>query len=242
MSTPAVLDVIEVDAATVNRWLDDHEAVLVDVRETSEYEQEHIPGSMLVPLSVFDPERFPRISGKKVVFHCAVGKRSAAAGKQLLKEGYAQVYNLRGGIQTWKEAGFATEVQLAPATVPEDIPLSAKDRRSLESAASGDQREATRPPHLHPGEVLLKEFLEPLGLSQRQLARDIRVAPRRIGDIVRGKRAVSVDTALRLARYFSTSVEFWLRLQMDYALEKARGVSAKRVRREVRPRGSSGSP
>lgn len=241
MSTRAVLEIIEVDAATVDRWMDDHEAVLVDVRETSEYEQEHIPGSMLVPLSVFDPDRFPRISGKRVVFHCAVGKRSAAAGKQVLKTGYSQVYNLHGGIQAWKAAGFATEVQFTPPTVPEDIPLSAKDRQSLETTAGGDHRSGAKSPPLHPGEVLLTEFLEPLGLSQRHVARAIGVAPRRIGDIVRGKRAVTADTALRLARYFSTSEEFWLRLQTDFELAKARAASGQRVEREVTPRGSSGS-
>ena len=239
MSAQAGLQVTEVDAATVNRWLDDHEAVLVDVRETSEYEQEHIPGSMLVPLSVFDPDRFPRIPGKKLVVHCAVGKRSAAAGKQLLKAGHSGIHNLLGGILAWKDAGFATEIQFTPPTVPQDIPLSETDRRSLEAAATPDTREPAGPWHPHPGEVLLKEFLEPLGLSQSRLAHDLHVPARRIGDIVRGKRAMSVDTALRLARYFSTSEDFWLRLQMDHELEAARGGAGKRIRREVRPRASA---
>ena len=85
MITPPAHTAIEVDADTVNSWLDGQQAVLVDVRETTEYEQEHIPGSVLVPLSVLDPERFPWITAKKLVFHCAVGKRSAAAAKQLMK-------------------------------------------------------------------------------------------------------------------------------------------------------------
>lgn len=238
MSQRAEVQVAEVDPATVRRWLDDGEAVLVDVRETSEYEQEHIPGSVLVPLSVFDPDLFPRIPGKKLVIHCAVGKRSAAAGKQLLQAGHARVHNLRGGIQAWKGAGYATEVQFTPPAVPEGIPLSAQDRRSLEAAAAGEHRDARTPPHLHPGEVLRTEFLEPLGLSQRQVARDLGIAPRRIGDLVRGRRGVTVDTALRLARYFSTSEEFWLRLQMDHELERAHGAIGQRIRREVMPRGS----
>jgi addiction module HigA family antidote len=72
---------------------------------------------------------------------------------------------------------------------------------------------------VHPGEVLQFEFLEPMALSQNQLARDIGVAPRRINEIVLGKRRVTADTALRLAKYFNMSAEFWLGLQMDYDLD-----------------------
>jgi addiction module HigA family antidote len=66
---------------------------------------------------------------------------------------------------------------------------------------------------IHPGEVLLEEFLEPMGISQYRLANDISVSPRRINEIVHGKRAVTADTALRLSRYFGTSDKFWLNLQ-----------------------------
>jgi len=72
---------------------------------------------------------------------------------------------------------------------------------------------------IHPGEVLQEEFLAPMGLSQNQLARDIGVAPRRINEIVLGKRRITADTALRLAAYFDMSAEFWLGLQMDYDLD-----------------------
>jgi len=72
---------------------------------------------------------------------------------------------------------------------------------------------------VHPGEILLEEFLLPMELSQNQLARDIGVPPRRINEIVLGKRRLTADTALRLARYFSMSAEFWLGLQMDYELD-----------------------
>ena len=75
-------------------------------------------------------------------------------------------------------------------------------------------------PNVHPGEVLLEEFLKPLGISQNKLARDIKVPPRRVNEIVLGKRAVTPDTALRLARYFATSERFWLGLQMDYDLDR----------------------
>ena len=76
--------------------------------------------------------------------------------------------------------------------------------------------------NIHPGEVLFHEFLEPLGISQNKLARDISVPPRRINEIVLGKRAITADTALRLARYFGNSEKFWLGLQDDYDLEAAR--------------------
>ena len=72
---------------------------------------------------------------------------------------------------------------------------------------------------VHPGEILFEEFLEPMGLSQSALARGIGVPPRRINEIVHGARRVTADTALRLARFFGTSPEFWLGLQMDYELD-----------------------
>jgi addiction module HigA family antidote len=77
-------------------------------------------------------------------------------------------------------------------------------------------------PNVHPGEVLLEEFLKPMGISQNRLAREIAVLPRRINEIVLGKRALTLDTALRLARYFGTSEQLWLGLQMDFDLEAAR--------------------
>ena len=76
--------------------------------------------------------------------------------------------------------------------------------------------------NIHPGEVLLDEFLRPMSLSQNRLAREIGVPPRRINEICLGKRAISADTAVRLSRYFGNSDRFWLGLQMDYDLEEAR--------------------
>jgi addiction module HigA family antidote len=82
-------------------------------------------------------------------------------------------------------------------------------------------------PAVHPGEVLLEEFLKPMGISQYQLAKDISVPPRRINEIVLGKRAVSADTDLRLARYFAISEGFFLGLQADYDLmERRRQIGA----------------
>ena len=91
-------------------------------------------------------------------------------------------------------------------------------------------------PPVHPGEVLLEEFLKPLGISQYRLATDISVSPRRINEIVHGTRAVSADTALRLARYFRTSERFWLNLQAQYDLDVERDRLGRRLEREVVPR------
>ena len=90
-----------------------------------------------------------------------------------------------------------------------------------------------RMPPIHPGEILLKEFLEPLGLSQYRLAKDISVPPRRINEIVHGKRSVSADTALRLARYFRTTDRFWMNLQTRYDLEVEKDRLKGRLDREV---------
>ena len=87
---------------------------------------------------------------------------------------------------------------------------------------------------IHPGEVLLADFLEPLALSQYRLAHDVSVPPRRINEIVHGTRAVTADTALRLARYFGTTDRFWLNLQARFDLEKQRDALGARLEREVR--------
>ena len=87
---------------------------------------------------------------------------------------------------------------------------------------------------IHPGEVLHADFLEPLGISQYRLAQDISVPARRINEIVHGKRAVSADTALRLARYFGTSERFWLNLRARFDLEQQRDLLGTRLVKEVR--------
>src|SRR5438105_15790403 len=94
-------------------------------------------------------------------------------------------------------------------------------------------RRTTLPP-IHPGEVLREEFLSPLGISQYRLAKDTSVPPRRINEIVRGLRAISADTALRLSRYFGTSERFWLNLQSRYDLEVEKDRLGKRLHREVK--------
>lgn len=87
---------------------------------------------------------------------------------------------------------------------------------------------------VHPGEVLLEEFLKPMGISQNRLALAIGVHPRRINEIVLGKRAVTADTSLRLARFFGTSAKFWLGLQADYDLDVAMDKMGSRLEAEVR--------
>lgn len=93
---------------------------------------------------------------------------------------------------------------------------------------------AQRVPPIHPGEILLAEFLEPLGLSQYRLAHDISVSPRRINEIVHGIRAISADTSLRFARYFGTTDRFWLNLQTKFDLERERDRLGSRLKDEVR--------
>jgi len=89
---------------------------------------------------------------------------------------------------------------------------------------------------VHPGEVLLEEFLEPMGISQYRLAKDISVPPRRINEVVHRTRVVSADTSLRLARYFGTSERFWLNLQAQYDLDVEHDRIGDRIEREVAPR------
>ena len=85
-----------------------------------------------------------------------------------------------------------------------------------------------------PGEILAEEFLKPMGISQYRLARDIGVPPRRINEIVRGQRAITADTALRLGRYFRMAPQFWLNLQTHHDLEREQARLGQRLEREVR--------
>ena len=89
-------------------------------------------------------------------------------------------------------------------------------------------------PPIHPGEILLKEFLKPMGISQYRLAKNISVSARRINEIVHGKRATSPDTALRLSRYFGLSERFWMNLQARYDLEMEKDRLKDRLEKEVR--------
>jgi len=93
---------------------------------------------------------------------------------------------------------------------------------------------------VHPGEILQKEFLEPMGISQNKLAMALHVPARRINEIVLGKRGITADTALRLARYFGMSPQFWLGLQMDYELDVAEDATEGKIEREIQPISATG--
>jgi len=104
-----------------------------------------------------------------------------------------------------------------------------------ESAESG-LRDGDPMPPLHPGEMLREEFMKPLGLSANALAMELRVPVTRISEIVRERRGITADTALRLGCYFNMSPEFWMGLQMDYDLESAADAVGSAIRSEIRPR------
>ena len=97
-------------------------------------------------------------------------------------------------------------------------------------------RKERRLPPVHPGEVLREDLMTPLGISINQLGRDLRVPVTRISEIVNGRRGVTADTALRLARYFGTTAEFWMNVQAKYDLDVAQRASAHRIARDVHPR------
>jgi len=203
------------DAKTVKEWYDRNEIVLVDVRETSEFELEHIAGALLLPMSSFDAEIFPVIPGKKVVLHCAIGKRSEAAGKMLLSEGHPGAIHLTGGLDAWKAAGFPTEVQILPPSkkTPEPVFIC--------------------PP---PGQILANEYLTPLKISATDLATYIGISTNSVDALLKGEISVGVELSLRLARYFSTAPDFWVHIQLDHDMEQARHKFGEEIRQKITPR------
>jgi antitoxin HigA-1 len=98
------------------------------------------------------------------------------------------------------------------------------------------ERHARQLPPVHPGEILLEDFLKPMGISRYRLAKALGVPPQRIHDLVHGRRAMTADTALRLARYFDMEAQFWMNLQTRYDLEIASDRLAGRLEQEVQPR------
>lgn len=102
---------IELDPREVQGQMKAGKAVLVDVREVSEYEKERIPGAFLMPLSFFDADRFPFMPDTRVILMCAVGKRSAAAAKQLMNAGVRITHHMTGGLTAWKELGLETDTE-----------------------------------------------------------------------------------------------------------------------------------
>ena len=204
-----------VDALVVKEWYDRNEIVLVDVRETSEFDQEHIAGALLLPMSSFDPEFFPVIPGKKVVLHCAIGKRSEAAGKMLLNEGYPGVSHLAGGLDAWKAAGYPTEVQILPPAKKTAAPVFLCPQ---------------------PGEILDKEYMRPLDISPTDLSQYIGISVNALDALIKGETPVGVELSLRLARYFSTAPDFWVQIQLDHDMEQARHKMGEEIRLKITPR------
>jgi len=98
------------------------------------------------------------------------------------------------------------------------------------------QKKGHRLPPVHPGEILREDLLKPLGISINRLGRDLRVPVTRMSEIVNGRRGITADTALRLARYFGTTPEFWMNLQASFDLDVAQRASADRIARDVHPR------
>jgi len=214
------LDVTPASVDTVKAWWDRNDILLVDVREVSEFEKEHIPGALLLPLSGFDAELFPQINGRTVVLYCAIGKRSEAAGKMLLKEGHLDVVHMAGGLNAWKAAGYETEEQILP-------PTDAK---------------AAEPVFLcpAPGKVLADEYLSPLNIAGETLATRIGISAKTVTAMIAGEVPVNVEMSLRLARFFSTAADFWVRLQLDYDLERTRYAVGQDIRQQIVPRTAVG--
>jgi rhodanese-related sulfurtransferase len=99
----------EINALTLKQWLDEQKVILLDVREPGEYANEHIAGAMLLPLSTFDPTLVSPAEDKTLVLYCQSGKRSTQAAQKLLDSGFAEVTHLKGGLPTWKAAGYPTQ-------------------------------------------------------------------------------------------------------------------------------------
>ncbi len=102
-------DPTELEPTRARRWCVEARAVIIDVREAAEYHMEHIPGSLCAPLSFLDTDHFPGAFADAVILYCDSGKRSMAAGRELVEGGHQKIYNLAGGIEKWREDGLPTQ-------------------------------------------------------------------------------------------------------------------------------------
>ena len=117
---------IEIEATTLKQLLSEQKVTLIDVREPAEYAGEHIKGATLMPLSTFNPAEVKLITGKQLVLYCQSGNRSGKAAQKLLDVGFQEVTHLRGGIPTWKQAGFETEINKnAPISMMRQVQIVA---------------------------------------------------------------------------------------------------------------------
>ena len=146
--------------------------------------------------------------------------------------------NLQGGIKAWKEAGCPTETQIVIPDEPRELPLLKKDGPCGPEGLIAVLPESDKPraQGIHPGEILEQEFLKPLGITHRALAHEIKVSPTRVNNIINGRNSVTANTALRLSRFFCTTEEFWLHLQVAHDLEKARKAQGRRIKKDIRIR------
>lgn len=183
----------EFPADTIQNWLEQGDVLLVDVREPREYEAEHIAGAMLLPLSSLDPDYFPVLPGRKVVLHCAVGKRSEAAAKMLIVAGHTDIAHMTGGLSAWKDMGLETEV-----------PFPEPEKAETPAAIT------------HPGVVLVEDYLRVQNLTAKDLADKINVPVDQIDSLIAAEGSVDSELSLRLAQEFSTDPGFWMHLQVDY--------------------------
>lgn len=116
----------KIDPKTAHKWMQDRQAVLIDVREPDEYIKEHVPEAHLVPLSGFNPEDFPKEHDKIAVFHCRSGGRTEASAGQILQTGFREVYQLEGGIVAWRAAGLqVNENAKAPISIMRQVQIAA---------------------------------------------------------------------------------------------------------------------
>lgn len=117
---------IEIDATTLNQWLAEQKVTLIDVRESAEYAGEHIKDAKLMPLSTFNPNEVKLITGKQLVLYCQSGNRSRKAAQKLLDAGFQEITQLRGGISTWKQAGYPTIINKnAPISIMRQVQILA---------------------------------------------------------------------------------------------------------------------
>ncbi len=196
-------EIASVTPQQVRDWLEQGAVLLVDVREPREYEAEHVAGALLLPMSALDPDFFPVLPGRRVVLHCAIGKRSEAAARMLAAAGRA-VAHMEGGLEAWKEAGLETELPLeapAPARAP-----------------------------LHPGRVLAEDYMAPGGMCVAALSRAGGIEGAALEAVIAGRRAVDSDMSLRLARVFATEPGFWMLVQVAYDMARAERAMAAGLR------------
>jgi addiction module HigA family antidote len=155
-----------------------------------------------------------------------------------MRPSLSRIFAFRWGID-WRSFSVAGLVSTAYGSTTNGVFVSSGETATLTKSRSRtitEERQLMakrKMAPIHPGEILQEEFLKPLGISQYRLATDVSVPPRRINEIVHGKRGISADTAIRLARYFNTSDRFWLNLQSRYDLEVGKDRLGARLKREV---------